>query len=226
MCAIVSLSAAALLPSYSCCSAAHSYITRLPPSPADGPLAAERPASAGEIRLIGAGKFLDNSASLSSEWAAASSPAPRRSWTRRLQLLEARPACRPLRALQACSQRSALVANHAACALPPAGLPHVLGDPAADIVVTLHIVLRKPQAAKPAGEAAWQGPGSIFGCRMAAASCCAVERSQWLGIQAVSQCLLGMAAPLTLTWPHMLRTHLSAAPKQQQEESKGCCVIC
>ena len=34
---------------------------------ADGPLAAERPASAGEIRLIGAGKFLDNSASLSSE---------------------------------------------------------------------------------------------------------------------------------------------------------------
>ncbi|KAI7840850.1 hypothetical protein COHA_005442 [Chlorella ohadii] len=79
--------------------------------PADGPLAAERPASAGEIRLIGAGKFLENSASLST-------------------------------------------------------LPHVLGDPAADIVITLHVVLRKPQAAKP------------------------------------------------------------AAPKQQSEDSKGCCVIC
>lgn len=39
----------------------------LPDCAAEGALAAERPASAAEIRLIGAGKFLDNSASLSSE---------------------------------------------------------------------------------------------------------------------------------------------------------------
>ncbi len=46
---------------------------------------------------------------------------------------------------------------HALC--PLAALPHVLGDPAADIVITLHVVLRKPQAAKPAGEAPWAGGG-------------------------------------------------------------------
>lgn len=127
---------------------------------AECPLSAERPASPAEIKLICAGKFVDNSVALSSEWhchlllsgGSPAAPPAARVAGRQLALSEPSP-------MRAYCQHMAL----------SAGLQHVFGDSGSDTVVTMHVVLRPPQAPKAAGGAAalvlllslMRSPGSL-----------------------------------------------------------------
>jgi hypothetical protein len=169
---------------------------------AEGPLSAERPVSPAEIKLICAGKFVDNSVALSSEWRClplllGSSPA-------------ARPADRPLLAwpepspVPACSQHCSL------CRLAA----RVWG-----------------RGVRHGGHHAC-GPAAAAGAKSSRWACCAVPawvllplmRSLgWLHVP----CTAGTACALPDGVRPASPLYPLAAPKKQpQEESKGCCVIC
>jgi hypothetical protein len=139
--------------------AAHWPTARCRRAAAEGPLSAERPASPAEIKLICAGKFVDNSVALSSEWHC------------HLLLLGSSPAAPPADRVAgrplALSEPSPMRAYCQHMGLS-AGLQHVFGDSGSDTVVTMHVVLRPPQAPKAAGGAAalvlllpLRSPGSL-----------------------------------------------------------------
>ena len=162
---------------------------------AEGALGRDRPGSPSELRLICSGRFLDNGTTLGSERFAGV-------WGGR-GVLRSRARVAALRSLTPPLTLPRVPP-------PPADLAGLVGEPAPDLVVTLHAVVRPPAAGKAAG--AWVG-----GCVGEGGAGTRAARCLRLVPPPVCHhtCLPGTPAPLP------------AGSKADADHAKsGCCAIC